>query len=183
MINVHKNCTKSEAGRMRLFLEIGVFLPSNDRLDVRVSLVFYAMGFKAPGRDQCFHKSTHHNTNIRSISQKLTVLWSVMWIWPSLSCFLLEMSSLFRKHEAPLYLAPFHTHSSWTYYPICNCKPKQSERHLFLEKWGQGWRVQTPDCTKERRSETEKTEEGKEKVDSGGQTEQKVSGWEKLFRL
>ena len=34
---------------MRLFLEIGVFLPSNDRLHVRVSLVFYAMGFKAPG--------------------------------------------------------------------------------------------------------------------------------------
>ena len=34
---------------MRLFLEIGVFLPSNDRLHARVSLVFYAMGFKAPG--------------------------------------------------------------------------------------------------------------------------------------
>ena len=132
---------------------------------------------------QCFYKSTHHNTNIRSISQKLTVLWSVMWIWPSLSCFLLEMSSLFRKHEAPLYLAPFHTPPPWTYHPICNCKPKQSEWHFFLKKWGQGWRVQTPECTKERRSQTEKTQEDKEKVGSGGQKEQKVPRWEKLFRL
>ena len=62
---------------MRLFLEIGVFLPSNDRLHVRVSLVFYAMGFKAPGGPvllQEYSSQHQYQADKYSISTRLVLI-------------------------------------------------------------------------------------------------------------
>ena len=56
---------------MRLFLEIGVFLPSDDRLHAPVSLVFYAMGFKAPGGPVLPQEySSQHQYKVRPLLTK-----------------------------------------------------------------------------------------------------------------
>ena len=64
---------------MRLFLEIGVFLPSNDRLHARVSLVFYAMGFKAPGRPVLLQEySSQHQYQVDKLLISCSVIGDVI---------------------------------------------------------------------------------------------------------